>query len=78
MLGVGSCALIGILVHLLVFRPLRHAPVLAKVVASVGVLLFFQSLTALQFGTTSRPVTSIVPSDAVSLAASPFRRIDCG
>ena len=71
-LGVGSCALIGILVHLLVFRPLRRAPVLAKVVASVGVLLFFQSLTALQFGTTSRPVTSIVPSAPVSSGGVTF------
>ncbi len=71
-LGVGSCALIGLLVHLLVFRPLRRAPVLAKVVASVGVLLFFQSLTALQFGTTSRPVSPIVPSASVSSGGVTF------
>ena len=71
-IGVGSCALIGVLLHVLVFRPLRHAPVLAKVVASVGVLLFFQALTALQFGTTSRPVAAIMPSDSISIAGLTF------
>ena len=71
-IGVGSCALIGVLLHVLVFRPLRHAPVLAKVVASVGVLLFFQALTALQFGTTSRPVAPIMPSDSISMAGLTF------
>src|SRR6186997_688352 len=71
-LGVGSCALVGLLVHLLVFRPLRRAPVLAKVVASVGVLLFFQSLTALQFGTASLPVEPIVPSASVSSGGVTF------
>ena len=71
-IGVGSCALIGVLLHVLVFRPLRHAPVLAKVVASVGVLLFFQALTALQFGTTSRPVAPIMPSDSISVAGLTF------
>ena len=31
-------AVLGLLIHVLVFRPLRGAPLLAKVVATVGVL----------------------------------------
>ena len=50
LLGVLVCAVLGLLAHVLVFRPLRAAPVLAKVVASVGILLFLQALAALQFG----------------------------
>src|ERR1043165_130147 len=38
-LGVASSAVIGGMCHLLVFRPLRRAPVLAKVVASLGLLV---------------------------------------
>ena len=38
-LAVLSCSLVGLAVHFLVFRPLRRAPTLAKVVASVGVLI---------------------------------------
>ena len=34
----------GLLLHFLVFRPLRTAPPLAKVVASVGVLLLLQAI----------------------------------
>ena len=41
-------------------------------VASVGVLLFFQALTSLQFGTTSRPVAPIMPSDSISVAGLTF------
>ena len=46
----------GAAVHLLVFRPLRHAPPLAKVVASVGVLIVLQAMVVLRFGGTPPPV----------------------
>ena len=36
-------AVAGMLMHLLIFGPLRHAPALAKTVASVGLLLVLQS-----------------------------------
>ncbi len=73
-LGVLSCAVIGFAVHVLVFRPLRSAPVLAKVVASVGLLLLLQSLTALQFGTASRPVASILPAEPLTIGDADFPR----
>ena len=73
-LGVLSCALIGLLVHLLVFRPLRTAPVLAKVVASVGVLLLLQALVGLQFGSNTQTVDPILPSSNLSLGRASFPR----
>ena len=39
LIALGVAAMLGLLVHLLVFRPLRGAPLLAKIVATVGVLL---------------------------------------
>ena len=46
-------AVLGLLIHLLVFRPLRGAPLLAKVVATVGVFILLQSLVLLRFGTSN-------------------------
>ena len=47
-------AFVGLLMHLLVFRPLRNAPLLAKVIGSVGIMLYLQSVALLNFGATNR------------------------
>ena len=44
------------LFHVLIFRPLRTAPPLAKVVASVGLLLLLQAIVIRRFATTRRAV----------------------
>jgi branched-chain amino acid transport system permease protein len=79
---LGVMAVLGLLIHLLVFRPLLKAPPLAKVVASVGLLIVAQAIVILRFGATPRPVRPIlaksplhlpggitVPQDQVVLAA---------
>ena len=73
-LAVLSCSLIGLLVHFLVFRPLRRAPILARVVASVGVLLAIQALIVMQFTSTPRAVAPILPNEPVSFAGINFSR----
>lgn len=57
-----TAALLGLVVHYLVFRPLREAPVLAKVAASIGLMLALQSIVAYRFGTETRSVPSILPN----------------
>lgn len=47
-------ALLGLLMHLLVFRPLRHSPTLGKVIGSVGIMLYLNSVIALNFGSANR------------------------
>ena len=42
-------ALVGVAVHRLVVRPLRHAPVVAQVAATLGLLLYLQELVRLRF-----------------------------
>jgi branched-subunit amino acid ABC-type transport system permease component len=66
-LALFMAAVLGLLVHLLVFRPLRGAPVLAKVVATVGIFVVLQSLVLLRFGTQNETVREILPSDPVSV-----------
>ncbi len=62
LLALASAALIGLIAHLLVFRPLRRAPALAKVVASVGLMITLQALVVMHFKTTARRVEPILPN----------------
>ena len=59
-----TAALLGAAVYYLVFRPLRRAPTLAKVVASVGVVIMLLSLVERRFeGGSSIRVDPILPRD---------------
>ena len=62
-LSLAMAALLGVLVHYLVFRPLRHAPPLGKVIGSLGVLLYLQGVALLNFGETVRQPPPVLPSD---------------
>lgn len=59
-------SLLGVAVHWLVFRPLRGAPPLARVVASLGLLLYLQEVVRLRFPTTGAAAVSrrpVLPED---------------
>ena len=60
-------AALGLAVHVAVFRPLRAAPPLAKVVASVGLMLALQGLAVLQFGSGTRFVDPVLPNRPLTL-----------
>ena len=60
-----TAALLGLIVHYAIFRPLRYAPVLAKVVASVGLMLFLQAAVVLRFGARAKSAEPIFPSEPV-------------
>ena len=68
LVGTAYVILLGLLAHLVVFRTLRHAPVLAKVVASVGVMTVLQALLVMKFGSGSRVAPSVLPVETVELA----------
>jgi branched-chain amino acid transport system permease protein len=44
-----ECAILGLLFHLLIFRPLRKSPALAKVAASIGLFLVLFSTVTVRF-----------------------------
>ena len=64
--SIALAAILGLLAHLLVFRPLRFAPVLAKVVASIGIMLFLQAAIVLRFGSRPQVIDPVLPNDTVS------------
>src|SRR5437870_1245097 len=65
------CALVGVLMEVLVFRPLRTAAPLAKLVASLGILLTLQSTMLLGFGTSPKTPHDILPRGNVIVFHSP-------
>ena len=56
-------AVLGALLYLVVFRPLRNAPPLARAVASLGVLVIIQELMAMRQGISAVAVAPIFPDD---------------
>ncbi|HKY67616.1 MAG TPA: ABC transporter permease, partial [Acidimicrobiales bacterium] len=60
-LSMVVAALLGALLYVLVFRPLRDAPQLAKAVASLGVLVVLQGVLAIRQGTNTVNVRPIFP-----------------
>ena len=63
--GVVVAALLGTLTQLLVMRPLRHATPMARLVATLGVLIVLQSIAVLRWGTNTQVLISELPVDRV-------------
>jgi ABC-type branched-subunit amino acid transport system ATPase component/branched-subunit amino acid ABC-type transport system permease component len=60
-IALALTALLGALLYLVVFRPLRDAPPLARAVASLGVMVVIQSVMAITVGTAPVVVKAIFP-----------------
>jgi ABC-type branched-subunit amino acid transport system ATPase component/ABC-type branched-subunit amino acid transport system permease subunit len=56
--AMAVAAALGVAIHFLVSRPLRQAPALARVVASIGVLVTLQACLGLAYGTNPAPLTN--------------------
>lgn len=60
-LGMVLALLLGALCHFLVFRPLRNAAPLGKVIGSLGVMLYLQGVALKNFGTDNPQPTVVLP-----------------
>src|SRR6201981_1075942 len=61
---------VGTLLEFVVYRPLRNTSPLARMVASLGVLLVCQSSMLLAFGVTQQPAPSVLPTTLIHLLGS--------
>src|SRR5947209_2129012 len=61
-------AVLGLVIYLLVYRPLRFSAPLTRVCASVGVMLFFEALAVLNFGTEAKSTLPILPSSSITVS----------
>jgi branched-chain amino acid transport system permease protein len=60
LLALAMAAVLGLAAHFLVFRPLRDAAPLGKVIASLGLALYLQGVALINFGTSFPQPRSIV------------------
>ena len=64
-------ALLGLVIYALVFRPLREAPTVAKVVASLGLFLYLLGITDQRLGSQGAALAkpeAILPSTVIEVA----------
>src|SRR6185437_9460469 len=64
---------VGALTEFAVYRPLRNASPLAKLVASLGVLLIAQASMLLAFGVTPQPAVGILPQHTVHIFGAVYK-----
>jgi len=70
LLSMAIAAVLGALLYLLIFRPLRAAPAAAKAVASVGILTIIGAILATGVGSNALSVTPIFPYHVYSILGS--------
>ena len=69
-LALVVAGLLGAAIHVVVFRPLRNAPPLARVVAAIGLFVVMQSVITIRFGGDAQPVSPILSRNAVRFGTS--------
>ncbi|GAB6062838.1 branched-chain amino acid ABC transporter permease [Deferrisoma palaeochoriense] len=52
LVAVATCAVIGVLLDLVAYRPLRNAPRLAALITAIGMSIFFQNVALIKWGAT--------------------------
>jgi len=71
--GIGAGALIGLLVYLLVMYPLRNSSELARVIATLGVLLIIQNIALLVYSSDTVVIPRFLGHGSFTLFGAPFR-----
>jgi ABC-type branched-subunit amino acid transport system ATPase component/branched-subunit amino acid ABC-type transport system permease component len=66
-LGIGAGALIGTATHLVVMRPLRHAPAISRLVATIGIFTICLALGQQLWGIGPRIITPLLPTNSLTL-----------
>lgn len=64
-IAIVTTGLLGLVIYLGIFRPMRDAPPLAKVVASIGVMITLEAVVTLRYGTQPQSVPESLPSHVV-------------
>ena len=65
--AMAGCAVLGILIERLVYRPLRGGPTLNVLITAIGMSLFLEYTGQLVFGATPRAFPSIFPAKVISV-----------
>jgi branched-chain amino acid transport system permease protein len=61
------CAILGVLIELLAYRPLRNQPKLAVLITSIGVSLLLSYGGQILFGVNQKPFPDLLPPNRITL-----------
>jgi ABC-type branched-subunit amino acid transport system ATPase component/ABC-type branched-subunit amino acid transport system permease subunit len=61
------CALLGMLIFLFIMRPLRAASSLARLIATLGILVILESAATIRYTASTQFVSSWLPSNSITL-----------
>lgn len=64
---LASGAALGIVFYVLVMRPLRHAPLLARIVATLGLMIILSALAVKIWGSLAVVAPSLFPTDSLTI-----------
>ncbi len=64
-IGFLNAVLIGLMAHFLVFRPLRNAAPLGKVVGALGITIYLQGVALYNFGSSFRQPIKVLPEESI-------------
>ncbi len=67
--GIFVCALLGVVIEKVAYKPLRRASPLAVLITAIGVSYLLQSLSLLIFGSKQIPFQSIIHLDPIKIGA---------
>ncbi|MCW2545717.1 MAG: putative transporter ATP-binding protein [Mycobacterium sp.] len=65
-----ACGLLGLGMYVIVFRPLRNAPPVARAVAALGISVIITALITARFGITGPAVQPIYPQDSWKIGSA--------
>ena len=66
-LTIVGCALLGMIIEKVAYKPLRKAPSLAVLITAIGVSYLLESLALLIFGATPIPFPAVIPNITLTL-----------
>ena len=61
------CAVLGVVIEKVAYKPIRSAPPLAVLITAIGMSFFLQSASLLIFGSTPIPFQSVIPNVNISV-----------
>ena len=67
LISIAVCALLGITVEFLAYRPLRQAPPLAVLITAIGVSYLLQNLALLIFGADAKSFVAVIKVPSITL-----------
>ena len=71
-ISLGYAAVLGLVLYVLIYRPLRGASPLTRVCASVGVMLGLQAIAVLNYSTEAVTTNPVFPSSPLSVSRVTF------